>query len=104
MAKHRSRLINILLHLIAAHGLILSVLIILWLITGEKLFFVNIFVNTSPAVYYPLPFVLFLVILLRNRRTFYFLLISTLAFIFLYVPRFLPRNVESATGEELILL
>lgn len=104
MGKHRSMLVNIILYLITAYGLILSALIILWLITGERIFFVNIFVNTSPAVYYPLPFVLFLAILLREPRTFSFLLIPTIAVFYIYVPRFMPRTIESVRGEEIVLL
>lgn len=104
MAKHRPRIINLLLLFLDGCGIAMSLLIILWLTTGEKLFFVNLFVNIQPAVYYALPFALFLVILLRSYRSLLFLAIPIIAFIFLYAPRFLPSPIEAAEGQELVLL
>ena len=99
MVKYRSRLESLLLFCLKSYGLILSVLLVLWFFTGERLFFVNIFVSVSPAIFYALPFVLFVAIILKSRRSLLFLLIPSLVCLLWYVPRFVPRNIEKADGQ-----
>jgi endonuclease/exonuclease/phosphatase family metal-dependent hydrolase len=104
MRKYRSKLARSLLFLLNSYGFALSLLILLWFFTGERLFFVNVFISVTPAIFYALPFALFLAILLKSRRSIYFLLIPSVICFVWYAPRFLPRSIENAQGQELVLL
>jgi vancomycin resistance protein VanJ len=104
MVKYRSRLESIFIACLNSYGFILSLLLLLWFFTGEQFFFVNLFVSITPAIFYALPFALFLAIALKSRRAMLFLIIPTLVCTLLYAPRFLPRSIEQADGRELVLL
>jgi endonuclease/exonuclease/phosphatase family metal-dependent hydrolase len=104
MQKYRSKLARGLLFLFNSYGFALSLLILLWFFTGERLFFVNVFISLTPAIFYILPFALFLAILLRSRKSIFFMLIPSLICFVWYAPRFLPRSIENAKGQELVLL
>jgi endonuclease/exonuclease/phosphatase family metal-dependent hydrolase len=85
-------------------GLYLSLLLIVWLITGERFFFVNIFVSLMPGVYYLIPIVLVIALWQRSLRTLAFAILPILAFTILYIPAFLPRTISQAEGTPLALL
>jgi vancomycin resistance protein VanJ len=104
MVKDRSRLENFFIVCLNGYGFVLSLLLLIWFFTGEKYSFVNLFVSITPAIFYALPFVLFLAIILKSRASIVFLLIPTVFCAMLYVPRFLPRSIENAEGQELTLL
>lgn len=86
------------------YGLYISLLLIIWLFTGEEFFFTNIFVSTMPSIFYGIPIILFIALWQRSLRTILFLILPVLGFIILYSTRFLPRDVPQANGIELSLL
>lgn len=82
----------------------LSLLIILWLATGERFFFVNIFVSLVPGIFYFLPVVLLIAIIRQRRFTFACLVIPVITFFIWYGNIFLPKSTETTEGFPLTVL
>lgn len=74
------------------YSITVLILLLLWLVTGERLFFVNMFVNLLPAAFYPLLLLLPLMLLLRAWRVVLLLLPATVVFSWLYLPAYLPKT------------
>lgn len=86
------------------YGFYISFLLIFWMISGERFFFVNIFVSLMPGIFYPIPVILLIALWLRSRRTVAFVIAPIIAFLILYLPVFLPRTMPVTEGTEIFLL
>ncbi|MEO1290939.1 MAG: hypothetical protein AAFV93_24650, partial [Chloroflexota bacterium] len=104
MLKNRSRLQRIALIFADMLGLYLSLLLILWFITDEWLFFVNMFVSLMPGIFYLIPAGLIIALWLHSKHTVILLLLPIITFCWLYIPAWIPRSVESIDGTRLSLL
>jgi vancomycin resistance protein VanJ len=82
-----------------------SLLLLLWLLTGERLFFVNMFVNLLPAAFYPMLVLLPLMLVMRIWRVVLLLLPAAIVFACLYAPAFLPKvPVAPSSAPEITVL
>ena len=95
---------RILLILADMYGLYISLLVLLWLISGERFFFVNMFVSLMPGIFFFIPIVLLIALWLGSRHTAGLILIPLLAFSILYVPAFMPRDTAPSDGTSISLL
>lgn len=86
-------------------GLYTSVLLLLWLLTGEQIWFVNLFVNAVPGMLYPVPIALVIALLLRKRRTLVLMVLPVLALIVLYGGYVLPKSsLPAGDGREITIM
>ncbi|GAB5492195.1 MAG: endonuclease/exonuclease/phosphatase family protein [Phototrophicaceae bacterium] len=104
MTEKPSKIHQILPFFADIYGFCISLLLIIWLLTGERLFFSNIFVSLMPAIFYGIPFVLLFALWRGRLRTGAFLILPIIGFLVLYAPAFVPRTVPTADGIELSLL
>lgn len=74
------------------YGVAMIVLLLLWWLTGERLFFVNMFVNLLPAAFYPALLLLSILLILRAGRIALLVLPALIAFGVLYAPAFIPKS------------
>lgn len=86
------------------YGIMASLCLILWMLTGETLFFVNIFVSTMPGVFFAIPVVLVIAVWKRHIRTALLTVLPIVAFCVLYLPRFQAPVVEAVDGQSVTLL
>lgn len=104
MTEQRPIFHRLFLLLADMYGLYVSLLLIIWILTGEKFFFTNIFVSVMPSIFYGIPIVLLIAMWQRSLRTSLFLILPIIGFLILYSPAFIPRTVPEADGTELSLL
>jgi len=78
-----------------SYGLTTCILIGLWLLTGERLSFVRVFINLLPPLLLPGIIALPISILLRKWRPVLLILPSVLAFLFLYGTAFIPKSTPA---------
>ena len=102
--KKRHFFQRILLMLADMYGLYISLLLILWLISGERFFLVNMFVSLMPGIFYFIPIVVLMTLWLRSRHTALLLLMPIIAFSILYMPALMPRTIADSDGTRLSLL
>lgn len=97
-----------LLHLLKQSAWFYSItimsLLLLWFLTGEHLFFVRIFVNLMPAVFYPVLILLPVHLILRGWRVVLALMPIFLMFCWLYLGAFLPKPELPSSNEPQISL
>jgi endonuclease/exonuclease/phosphatase (EEP) superfamily protein YafD len=76
-------------------GLYSTLLIVLWALSGERLWFVALWVNLLPGAFYPLLFAFVIVIFTRKTHTIALLILPFLTCIIMYGGRFLPVRPQS---------
>ena len=86
-------------------GLYSTLLIALWTLSGERLWFVALWVNLLPGAFYPLLFAFIIVIFTRKTHTIALLLLPILTCIIMYGGRFLPvRQQADSLGQSISVM
>jgi vancomycin resistance protein VanJ len=94
----------ILLVLADMFGVYSSILLGLWLVTGERLWVVELFVNLLPGALYPLPVALVIALIFRQPRRVTLQFPAVLAFLIFYAPLFNPSPPPVIPEQTLTLL
>lgn len=81
------------------YGFITLMLLLGWILLGERLWFVNLWVNLMPAVFFPLVLCLPTAFLLRRRLSIVLLMPIVILFAVLYGSRLLPDTAKAVASE-----
>ena len=104
MFKHKSLLHRSLIIAADMYSFYLSLIVLVWLASGERFFFVNIIVSLMPGIFYFLPIALLISFWQRTLRTGILTCVPIIVFFAIYTPSFQAHEGQEVIGTSLTLL